>query len=885
MEKAKINRTQLIDLSNAAFQLGNFDCARKLLIAWLKEFPNDLWIRYRLAIVLYKSGKTNEAIRLSEIILKYDPEFFEVWALLSVLYPENSEDKKIALSRMKLIKSYQKGKEGSRNKNIFGFFNRGLTEKNLECIDDVDDFDIITAIHFSLNSDQQKDLESYFRLMKIYTRRWPNAIQFKLLLGDVMNKMGNVEEGTKLIHSTLENDLLGQVANRTWKENNVYKDLWIDSAALSIDVSKIQIPLKVGKKARLDHTINISWSDSDSKLSNRSDEFITAANAKDVFMEAPEKNDESLPNPIAIADESMIKQEESELSDREKISPQKEMKTLITSNGNLSSLIGFLKKIFTGRWEKQTETIDSIKEFIYKLDPDDADERFPVYVILSTVAGLTAKYGKNNKDFIDQEMRSAADAIENRNGWNAMVFYPDEFQANSKTVLDPQSIRNSIIKLDESLAQKGSMIGALLIVGGHDVVPFFKLSNPAMDDDLSICSDAPYGSPDSSRYYDQQWQVGRIPGDSSDDPGLLLSQLRSIQNYHIAKYEQEQSRSKRKSAKAPRGAKIKKGVKSFGYCCSVWQRPSVAIYRNLTDSSEMLVSPPTMATNFPSSRLEGIDFGYFNLHGIKGQPNWYGQKDSKDTSAIPMIPVALQIQNLQPVTKTPKVVFAENCYGAEILNRNESNAISLHMIGKGTHVFIGSTVIAYGAMSLPLTAADLLAHLFWKHLMTGISCGEAFRRAKKNLATETESNSGALDGEIQKTLISFIFLGDPLYAVDDNADITDRMQRAKTPRSYELIHERLDSKVAIDTDLAKKIYEEVKEMYKMEGMNDEFSSFTIQKQILSAKSQGDRQRYIESPNYVVVFTKDAKLGNMTDRLITRVTVSKDGKIKKVSFSR
>lgn len=74
-------------------------------------------------------------------------------------------------------------------------------------------------------------------------------------------------------------------------------------------------------------------------------------------------------------------------------------------------------------------------------------------------------------------------------------------------------------------------------------------------------------------------------------------------------------------------------------------------------------------------------------------------------------------------------------------------------------------------------------------------------------------------------------------------------------------------------------------MYKMEGMNDEFSSFTIQKQILSAKSQDDQQRYVESPNYVVVFTKDAKLGNLTDRLITRVTVSKDGKIKKVSFSR
>ena len=86
----------------------------------VKEFPNDLWIRYRLAIVLYKSGKTNEAIRLNEIILKYDPEFLK-YGHCCLFVSENSEDKKIALSRMKLIKSYQKGKEGSRNKNIFGF--------------------------------------------------------------------------------------------------------------------------------------------------------------------------------------------------------------------------------------------------------------------------------------------------------------------------------------------------------------------------------------------------------------------------------------------------------------------------------------------------------------------------------------------------------------------------------------------------------------------------------------------------------------------------------------------------------------------------------------------------------------------------------------------
>ena len=70
----KIFRPQFTELSNAAFRLENFSLTEKLLICWLREYPNDLWMRYRLAIVLYKSGKTNDAIRLSELIVRYDPE-------------------------------------------------------------------------------------------------------------------------------------------------------------------------------------------------------------------------------------------------------------------------------------------------------------------------------------------------------------------------------------------------------------------------------------------------------------------------------------------------------------------------------------------------------------------------------------------------------------------------------------------------------------------------------------------------------------------------------------------------------------------------------------------------------------------------------------------
>jgi hypothetical protein len=63
----------------------------------------------------------------------------------------------------------------------------------------------------------------------------------------------------------------------------------------------------------------------------------------------------------------------------------------------------------------------------------------------------------------------------------------------------------------------------------------------------------------------------------------------------------------------------------------------------------------------------------------------------------------------------------------------------------------GSTVIAYGAMSLPLTAADLLRSSILETSYDRYFMRRSIQACQENLATETESNSGALDGEIQKT--------------------------------------------------------------------------------------------------------------------------------------
>jgi hypothetical protein len=63
----------------------------------------------------------------------------------------------------------------------------------------------------------------------------------------------------------------------------------------------------------------------------------------------------------------------------------------------------------------------------------------------------------------------------------------------------------------------------------------------------------------------------------------------------------------------------------------------------------------------------------------------------------------------------------------------------------------------------------LLGHAFWKYLREGLAAGEALRRAKIHLAREMHSRQGYLDGEDQKTLISFVLYGDPLANFSPNS--------------------------------------------------------------------------------------------------------------------
>jgi hypothetical protein len=177
---------------------------------------------------------------------------------------------------------------------------------------------------------------------------------------------------------------------------------------------------------------------------------------------------------------------------------------------------------------------------------------------------------------------------------------------------------------------------------------------------------------------------------------------------------------------------------------------------------------------------EGHRLGYFNLHGVKDGPNWYGQKDFTSTTSGPDYPVALSPTMFNERQSSPELMLTEACYGANVIDKRHEDALSLKCLDSGTRTFIGSTCIAYGSVTLPLIAADYLAETFWQRVKSSEPAGYALMQAKLSLAEEMTRIQGFLDGEDQKTILSFVLYGDPLAVHDGIKTMPKPMFRMKS---------------------------------------------------------------------------------------------------------
>ncbi len=781
-------------LLEAALTARSLRFARQAALNWLAIYPGDLGVNLLLAKALLGDGKEQQALSILEKLCRLDPEFAAAWAALAQAQQKcRTGDPAASWAYVQALG------ESVPALGATPEWAAPLQQAVTAARGQAEDADVLVnqALAAAPNSTlaavahlqltiQQGDPELIHHLADLYHARWPECLQFALCLAEARMQLQDDNEAVRLLHHCVANDAAGQAPMRLWGQDHRFRALWPDS--LEVEFAQ-PIPAEVASLLGWNRLPGAyvplpEEAQTPEEPTEAGQEQAPAAEADEAAaLETAEDLQPSLES-IGLTPEP---EAEAPVLEEPKLADVPEAEPATRTAGSSRAERRRRSRANAPAYAKDASLQPVAKEFerlAKKMkQPNIArtDSRFPMYVIFTTRAGLMKQYGQQTAQAIESEMKALSEIVKRRSGWGSLVFIPDEFDNASKlgvstvSSVDPWKLKLAITDLDSQLAGRGAMIGALLIVGGPDVVPFHQLPNPTDDDDSSVYSDNPYATLDSN-YFVPEWPVGRLPGESGPDAGLLLEQLRGMKTYHSQFRKAESWWERvffflsmfRKQSAAPKARSSKNGSSSFGYSAAVWRKSSQEVFKPIGDTQHMFVSPPSQSGGFDGKKITDAYTGYYNLHGLPDSAEWYGQRDLTDTGNGPDYPVALAPKDLLKNGHAPGVVFSEACYGGHIFNKTQDQAIALRFLEIGSQAFVGSTCVAYGSVSTPLIGADLLGYLFWKNLREGLAAGEALMSAKVQMASEMNKRQGFLDGEDQKTLLSFVLYGDPLVQVQTN---------------------------------------------------------------------------------------------------------------------
>jgi hypothetical protein len=306
------------------------------------------------------------------------------------------------------------------------------------------------------------------------------------------------------------------------------------------------------------------------------------------------------------------------------------------------------------------------------------------------------------------------------------------------------------------------------------------------------------------------------------------------------------------------------------------------------------VSPPVEGVH--GEQWAPGSLGYFNLHGVIDSAEWFGQRDPTEPDSGPDYPVVLKPSDVVNSGHSPKVIFSEACYGAHIPKRSIDAALALKFLASGSQVVVGSTCTSYGSVTLPLIAADLLGRSFWKFIHDGFPAGEALRRAKVSLAREMHNRQGYLDGEDQKTLISFVLYGDPLAQPNGiiTKGIKTLLRTFSSPTQPPIVCDRsnrADAHAPIPSETLAQVKSIVSQY--LPGMSDAQLSLNIERAECHASNHtcptalsGSKACSTHLPaRQSIVLSKRIELGEHSLNQYARLTLDENGKLVKLAVSK
>jgi tetratricopeptide (TPR) repeat protein len=728
--------------------------------------------------------------------------------------------------------------------------------------------------------------------------RWPECVAFRLLLADELLSQGETSRGVAYLHQAASDDPLGSIAESILGADHPYRSLWPSNMMGSLcrpipaDVASVlgdnQLAGGHAKRSRPSvPDISEPVHETEEELGDHGVEVqaieVNACSSEPIasIHAAPDAtSDEAPPEPkpweAFQGPDPGDNQAHDEFREDEDADILREVE---------QEFLRLASRINTRRRRQ------------------DEDGRVPAYVVLSSHTRFVQTFDDSQFQRLDEAIMSLVEVVRRRPGWTAYRIYVDDpttVEPFGLSPIDPSNawqIKLRLADLDQALAQRGEMIGALLIVGGDSILPFHRLPNPTDDDDEVVLSDNPYATTDEN-YFAPEWPVGRFPVD--DDPGMLVNLLRSSADEHRLAIRSISPWLRFQLWLAGRfGRLLRRAPRALGYSASIWRKASLAVFKTIGDPGYLLTSPPTEAEHLPPIVSRRIGLSYFNLHGLEDAPEWFGQRDPQmDEVADPEFPIAYRPQDVINSGNAPNIVFTEACYGANSIDKSIETALCLKFLSSGSHAVLGSTKISYGSVTTPLIAADLLGRLFWELLNQSLPVGEALRRAKLSLAAEMHRRQGFLDGEDQKTLISFVLYGDPLY---NPVNVSHRpghkliIRRKTRPRHMRTVCALGDAD-CLEKSLDAAEIERVKSIVAqyLPGMADAQCRIHPQRYFdcdgeghLCPSHQLDEKRLsaVEKNTLVVTFSKHVKDGDRQHPHYARLTLDPSGKVLKLAVSR
>lgn len=292
----------------------------------------------------------------------------------------------------------------------------------------------------------------------------------------------------------------------------------------------------------------------------------------------------------------------------------------------------------------------------------------------------------------------------------------------------------------------------VVIFGGDEVVPMFRVPNPSFDpngdtdkevptDNPYACSTA-YSAKNRKSYLVPDRVVGRINDLSgSGDANWLIGYL------------------KRATSWKPRASSSYAAI--YAVCCDAWEGAGKACMQYLgLPVSDLMISPPTVDATVPARNRLARELHMIKCHGAELDARFYGQKG--DT-----YPAVLDSATLKPRLRPGTLAAAMCCYGAQVYDPNDPAAqpakqwsLASTYLRQGAVGFAGSTKIAWVGVE-SMACADWIVCSYLKGALHGASLGRALLEAKQDYVKWLATQGWPTDQPDEKTLIEYVLLGDP----------------------------------------------------------------------------------------------------------------------------